>query len=479
MNRRPHSFADMWTGLSTRFLPFADAATETLPLTRLLRLSLFQVSCGMALVLLTGTINRVMIVELSVPAWIVSVMIGLPLVFAPLRALIGHKSDTHKSVLGWRRGPYIFFGSMIQFGGLAIMPFALLILSGNNQVPAPEWLGQASAALAFLLVGAGLHTTQTAGLALATDLATEETRPRVVALLYTMLLVGMGVSAIVFGWLLRDFSHLRLVQVIQGAAAATMVLNVIALWKQEVRDPRKTALNRETVSFNEAWSSLITQPGAIRLLVAVGLGTAAFSMQDALLEPYGGEVLGMSVSETTLLTALFAAGSLVGFAWCARRLSRGGEPHRLAGFGAVAGVAAFAAVLFAGTINSTALFCVGATLIGFGGGLYAVGTLTAAMRIAAHCDSGIALGAWGAVQATAAGLAIAIGGAIRDLAVGLQNTEIFGAAMQSPAAAYGVVYHIEIALLFAAILAIGPLARHAVIPPMQAQERFGLAAHPG
>ena len=87
----------------------------------------FQVSVGMAMVLLTGTLNRVMIVELSVPAWLVAIMVALPLVFAPFRALIGHRSDTHKSVLGWRRGPYIWFGSLLQFGGFAIMPFALLV----------------------------------------------------------------------------------------------------------------------------------------------------------------------------------------------------------------------------------------------------------------------------------------------------------------------------------------------------------------
>ncbi|MFZ9365925.1 MAG: PucC family protein, partial [Burkholderiaceae bacterium] len=73
--------------MGSRFLPFADAATPDLPLTRLLRLSLFQISVGMALVLLIGTLNRVMIVELKVPASIVSIMVALPIVFAPLRAL--------------------------------------------------------------------------------------------------------------------------------------------------------------------------------------------------------------------------------------------------------------------------------------------------------------------------------------------------------------------------------------------------------
>ena len=157
--------------LGPRFLPFADAATPELPLGRLLRLSLFQVSVGMAVVLLNGTLNRVMIVELGVPTWLVALMVSLPLVFAPFRALIGFRSDTHRSVLGWRRVPYIWIGTMLQFGGFAIMPFALLVLSGDTHGPA--WIGDVGAALAFLLVGAGLHTTQTAGLALATDLAPE------------------------------------------------------------------------------------------------------------------------------------------------------------------------------------------------------------------------------------------------------------------------------------------------------------------
>ena len=196
--------ASKWVLLSPRFLPFADAATAELPLGRLLRLSMFQVSVGMALVLLNGTLNRVLIVEMGVPSFLVALMVSLPLLFAPLRPLIGFKSDTHRSVLGWKRVPYIWFGTMLQFGGLAIMPFALIILSGDTHGPA--WIGHVASAVAFLLVGAGLHTTQTAGLALATDLAPEKSRPRVVAFLYVMLLIGMVASALVFGLVLQNFS---------------------------------------------------------------------------------------------------------------------------------------------------------------------------------------------------------------------------------------------------------------------------------
>ncbi|MFZ9059887.1 MAG: PucC family protein, partial [Steroidobacteraceae bacterium] len=204
-----------WARAGLSWLPFADAGSDALPLSRLLRLALFQVSVGMATVLLTGTLNRVMILELGVPAWLVALMVSLPLVFAPLRALIGFRSDNHRSVFGLRRVPYIWMGTLLQYGGLAIMPFALLILSGDTH--GPLWIGPVAAGLAFLLVGAGLHTTQTPGLALAADLAPAELRPRVVALLYVMLLAGMVASALAFGWLLSDFTQIRLIQVVQGS----------------------------------------------------------------------------------------------------------------------------------------------------------------------------------------------------------------------------------------------------------------------
>ncbi len=471
--------ARIWTRLGPQFLPFADAATVELPLGRLLRLSLFQVSVGMALVLTTGTLNRVMIVELGVSAWLVAAVISLPLLFAPFRALIGFRSDIHKSVLGWRRVPYLWFGSLMQFGGLAIMPFALLVMTGQGQGDA-IW-GQLGAALALLLVGAGLHTTQTAGLALANDLAPENARPRVVALLYVMLLLGMVGSAAVFGTLLDDYSHTRLIQVIQGAAVVTMVLNLIALWKQEARNPQATRADRAVPTFKEAWNALADRGKVRRLLVAVGLGTAGFSMQDVLLEPYGGEILGLDVGATTLLTAMMAGGGLVGFAMAARWLSRGSDPHRLAAGGVIAGIFAFSAVVFAAPFDSPMLFRIGTTLIGFGAGLFAVGTLTAAMDLAESTSGGLALGAWGAVQATAAGVAIAVGGALRDVIESLAAAGSLGVTLGARATetGYGVVYHVEIFLLFLTLIAIGPLVRHGRTSSAGSDRRFGLAEFPG
>lgn len=441
-----------WAELGPRFLPFADVATAELPLSRLLRLSLIQVSAGMSLVLLVGTLNRVMIVELGLGASVVGIMIALPVLFAPFRALIGYSSDTHKCVLGWKRVPYIYRGTMLQFGGLAIMPFALLVLAGKgHSADAPAWIGQGAAALAFLLVGAGVHTTQTVGLALATDLTRPEDRPNVVGLMYVMMLLGSIVSALTLGALLADYSHGRLVQVIQGSAVVTILLNGIALWKQEARRPAGAAEEEPELDFLDAWRSYIDGKNALRLLIIVGLGSMAFSMQDVLLEPYGGQVLGMSVGQTTALSATLAFGALAGFAVASYVLSRGADPFRMAIYGAVAGFAGFVAVICSGLLHALPLFIAGVFNIGLGAGLFGHGTLTATMNAAPSDKVGLSLGAWGAVQASAAGLAVAVGALMRDAAVQWR-------AESGLAAGYHCVYAIEAILLLLTLAAMYPLA---------------------
>ncbi|KIT14884.1 PucC family protein [Jannaschia aquimarina] len=465
--------------IALRLLPFGDAGSEGLPLRQLLRLSLFQVSVGMAAVMLLGTLNRVMIVELGLSAALVATMIALPVLVAPFRALLGFRSDTHKSALGWRRLPYLWFGALWQFGGLAIMPFALLILSGYDRIHIP-FVGELFAALAFVMTGLGMHMTQTAGLALAADRADDETRPRVVALLYVAFLMGMLVSAVLIGWLLRDFTPVKLIQVVQGTAVATLALNVIALWRQEgLRSLSAEERARPRPPFAEAWADLARGGTAGRLLAAVFLGTMAFAMQDVLLEPYGGEILGLSVSSTTYLTATWALGALGAFALAARWLARGMNPTRMAAAGVLAGVASFCAVIFAAPFDNAALFFAGSFGIGFGGGLFAVATLTTAMTLPVTdiAGRGLALGAWGAAQATAQGLATALGGGLRDAVDAAAMSGALGPALNDPSTGYSVVYHVEIGLLFLTLVALGPLVRRT--DTTQSKEaRIGLADFP-
>jgi MFS transporter, BCD family, chlorophyll transporter len=478
MSDRARSFKEVWMKVGSSFLPFADAATPELPLSRLLRLALFQISVGLGLVLLNGTLNRVMIVELGIPAALVAVMAALPVLFAPLRALIGFKSDHHRSVLGWRRVPYIWMGTLIQFGGLAILPFALLVLSGRGTLNLP-YVGEAAAALAFLMVGVGLHTAQTAGVALATDLAPAESRPRVVALLYVMLLIGMVTSSLVFGALLRDFDHIKLIKIVQGAAVVTMVLNIVALWKQEARVVVPApAADEPAPSFRKSMQEFLGGGASARLLVAVGLGGAGFNMQDILLEPYGGEILKLSVSATTSLTAVMAGGTLLGLALSSPWLSKGGDPHRLAATGSLMGIMGFSGVIFSAPLGSLTIFLGGILFIGLGSGWFAVGTLTAAMGLSEKGHSGLAIGAWGAVQATMTGVGVAAGGALRDLISRLAVDGALGPGLTSASVGYSFVYHVELYLLFGTLIALGPLVRPGRRSQQHPSTPFGLAEFP-
>lgn len=481
MNHPPSLLVKTWQTLGTSFMPFADIATADVPLSRFLRLSLFQLTVGMATTLFYGTLNRVMILELGVSATLVATFIAIPLLVAPFRALIGFKSDTYRNVLGWRRVPFIWFGTLAMFGGLAIMPFALVVLSGE-QIWGGRWIPLAGSALAFFLVGAGAHTVQTSGLALATDLSSEEKRPRVIALMYVMMLLGALIAAFVLGGLLRDFSSIKLIQVIQGAGLFTLVINTIALWKQEarVRGVLPYAKGERRPLFRDAWQTFLKGGNAIRLLVATGLGFFAFNMQDVLLEPYGGEILGWTVGQTTSLTGIAAAGAIIAFVMAARMMERGSDAIRVAALGCFIGVVSFACVVFASPLQSSSLFASGTFLMGMGEGLFAVGTLSAAMGLRDATQHGIALGAWGAVFATSEGLSMFGAGLIRDsLSSAIADGRITG-AMADPSVPYSVVYHVETLLLFATLVALGPLVRlvRAGAIARESGKDFGLAELP-
>jgi BCD family chlorophyll transporter-like MFS transporter len=151
----------------------------------------------------------------------------------------------------------------------------------------------------------------------------------------------------------------------------------------------------------------------------------------------------------------------------------------LASAGVLLGLPAFACVIFSAPLDSALLFRTGTSLIGFSGGLFSVGMLITAMTFSEESLAGLVLGAWGAVQATASGLAMAAGGFLRDLIGHLASSGALGSSLDSPATAYSFVYHIEIYMLFAVLIALGPLVRS--IRQTQAntsRASFGLAELP-
>ena len=466
--------------ISKNILPFSDAGSSNFSLFQLLRLSLFQISVGMATVMLAGTLNRVMIVELLVPASLVAVMIAIPVLIAPLRTFYGHKSDTYKSFIGWKRIPYMWFGSLFQFGGLAIMPFAIIILSGDQTV-GPSWAGEVLVAIAFLFTGIGMHITQTVGLALAADRATKENRPRVVALLYFMFLFGMGISALVIGILLADFSKLRLIQVVQGSAVLTLFLNLVAVWRQEqiIINNQK---NDKSEKFFLSWKKFISDRKTNSLIWVVFWGTLAFSMQDVLLEPYGGQILGLSVSETTNLTGVWALGALLGLALAANNSKKTVSSVSNAMTALLIGIVGFSAIIFSSPMQFPFLYFLGTLFIGFGTGLFSVSLLIIAMALSSKTNlgSGFILGSWGAAQAIGAGLGIAVGGILRDVVNKIALSGYLGSTFENNSIGYIFVYHLEILLIFITLIALGMLSQEINKRKIKdhAQKSFGLTEIP-
>ena len=466
--------------ISKNILPFSDAGSTNFSLFQLLRLSLFQISVGMATVMLAGTLNRVMIVEFLIPASLVAVMIAIPVLIAPLRTFYGYKSDTYKSFIGWKRIPYMWFGSLFQFGGLAIMPFAIIILSGDQTV-GPSWAGEVLVAIAFLFTGIGMHITQTVGLALAADRATKENRPRVVALLYFMFLFGMGISAVVIGLLLADFSKLRLIQVVQGSAVLTLILNLVAVWRQEqiIINNQK---NDKSEKFFLSWKKFISDRKTNSLIWVVFWGTLAFSMQDVLLEPYGGQILGLSVSETTNLTGVWALGALLGLALAANNSKKTVSSVSNAMTALLIGIVGFSAIIFSSPMQFPFLYFLGTLFIGFGTGLFSVSLLIIAMALSSKTNlgSGFILGSWGAAQAIGAGLGIAVGGILRDVVNKLALSGYLGSTFENNSIGYIFVYHLEILFIFITLIALGMLSQEINKRKIKdhAQKSFGLTEIP-
>jgi BCD family chlorophyll transporter-like MFS transporter len=209
---------------------------------------------------------------------------------------------------------------------------------------------------------------------------------------------------------------------------------------------------------SQAWAKLSARPGLVRLLAIIAFGTAGFGMADVLIEPFGGQVLQMSVAETTRLTVYLALGTLVGFTMASRWIGRGrARPLDVAIYGALIGAPAFGLIILSAHLLSVPVLIVAILAAGFRAGLFGHGTLTTTMRSAPRDHIGLSLGAWGAMQTTSAGASIAVGGFLRD------RLQSGGAGVHS-GGAYVPVFFLEIGLLVMALLLAFPMFGRTLSP---------------
>ena len=383
---------------------------------RVFRLGLFQLGMGISLAPITGTLNRVLIDDLRISAGFVALLMSIHYFVSPIRTIIGHHSDVKRSNGFWRT-PYIVLGAMLTYGGLSTAPFSLILFDPESMTQGP--IVYVIAFAIFLLYGIGVNIVETTYLALVSDITEPQERGKILAILWLMLVIGTVMGSLFVGLSLTTYSTGALIRVMQGSSFIFMVCMVLSIIKQEklrpdgrlVKEVEQVARQSLSVSLRTVWQS-----HALRsMFVVFFIATLGFGTHDVLLEPYGAQILGMSVTATTLLTALWGVAMIVAVVIAGWWLWTKGQSGRLLLTGALVGMAGFLTVTSAGYIGSDLLFEAGVACIGFGRGLFIVGSIATVMSLADRAHTGLFMGIWGVVQSLAQGFGTIGGGVARDM----------------------------------------------------------------
>lgn len=396
-------------------------------LPRILRLGLRQFAAGMLSVLALGILNRVMKVEMGLDLGPVALVIGAHYFAAPLAIPLGHRSD-RKPLFGLHRTPYIVAGAALTAGATASAPFAALHV--HSQAGAPgAWL---AALIVFLLLGVGMYTAGTAYLSLIADVTPGKDRPKAVSIVWSMMMLGILAGVWLGVGILETYSPDRLVRLFLTVAAAVFGLTLIAVWGQERR--AEVAPVPGAVPLRQAIGVMISNRQSRLFFAFLLSGILFLFLQQVALEPFGGDVFGMDVRQTTMFNAYqmvgVLAGMAIGGAWLGRRL--GDKPT--AALGLVLAVPSFAMLAASALVLQPWLLRPAILLMGLGMGLFSVGGLALMMGMSVKGATGLYMGAWTLAQAIANGLASVGGGALYDAAYVWLGAE---------AAAYAVVFGVE------------------------------------
>jgi len=427
----------------------------------IVRLGLVQSALGAIVVLTTSTLNRVMVVEVALPAAVPGILIALHYSMQIFRPRMGFGSDA-----GGRRTPFIVGGmAILAVGGiLAAAAIALMIEH--------TFLGIAAAVVAFLMIGLGVGAAGTTLLVLLAQRTDERRRAAAATIVWVMMIAGFIVTSALAGHLLDPFSPTRLILVASAVSIIAFTISLVAVWNVEgIPAPRSTVLIPATqTSFRAAFADVWREPQSRRFAIFIFVSMIAYSAQDLILEPFAGFVFGYTPGESTKLSSVQNAGVLVGMVLVAlagsgiRSKSLGSmKAWTIAGCGASA--LALVGIAMAGLVGPAWPLRASVFALGVTNGAYAIAAIGSMMAMVSDGErsrEGVRMGLWGAAQA----LAFGAGGLIGTLASDLARF-IVG----NPPLAYSSVFFAE-ALLFivSAVLALRlqtpqPLSRAFVAPP--------------
>jgi BCD family chlorophyll transporter-like MFS transporter len=409
------------------------------------RLGLVQTALGAIVVLTTSTINRVMVVELAMPAMLPGALVGLHYAVQLLRPRFGHGSDA-----GGRRTPWIV-------GGMA-----MLAIGGVAAATATAWMstepvgGILLAILAFLAIGVGVGCAGTSLLVLLATRVTPRRRPAAATIVWVMMILGFILTSAIGGRFLDPFTPLRLVQVAACVASLAFLVSFAAVYGIETVatsspspvGPSATAMAKP--SFRAALSEVWGEPQARRFTLFVFMSMLAYSAQDLILEPFAGLVYGLTPGQTTQLSGVQNSGVLLGMVLVACLGTAIGGPRlgSLRGWtiaGCLLSACALLALAFGGWVGPDWPLKPTVFSLGFANGMFAVAAIGSMMSQASDgtpSREGVRMGLWGAAQAIAFGG----GGFLGTVAVDLTRWLV-----GSPVTAYGMVFVAEAALFLISV----------------------------
>ena len=403
------------------------------------RLGLVQAALGAVVVLATSTMNRVMTVELALPAVLPGALVALHYGVQVIRPRMGHGSD-----VGGRRTPWIVGGMALLAAGAVA---AALAIGWTAHHPAA---GLLFAVLAYAAIGVGVGTSGTALLALLAKQVRPDRRPAAATLVWVMMIAGFAVTAGTAGHYLDPFTPARLLAVTAAVAGTALALTILAVWGVEDRGAGATTLPASArPAFGRALAQVWADSQARRFTLFVFVSMLAYSAQELVLEPFAGAVFGLTPGATAELTGLQHAGALCGMLLVAAAGSVRPKSLRVSmrvwTVGGCLASAVMLAVLAASSLAGPA-WPLRESVFGLGAanGAFAVAAIGAMMQLAGadgRAREGVRIGLWGAAQA----VAFAAGGL-----AGTGSSDLAREALGSPALAFAAVFAAEAGLFLLA-----------------------------
>jgi BCD family chlorophyll transporter-like MFS transporter len=422
------------------------------------RLGLVQAAIGSVVVLMTSTLNRVMVVELGLMAAIPGGLVGLHFAVQILRPRMGFGSDVDGRRITW------------IIGGMA-----LTCLSGLGAAVATAWMttsamaGLVLALISFFLLGVGISASSTPFLAYMAERVAEKRMAGAAALTWILMIVGIIITASVVGSLLDPYTPARLVEVTAGVAVVAFLLTLVGVAGRKGSEPIHLRPPEESHSFSEVFHAMWSDRQSRWFATFIFVSMLAYSAQDIILEPYAGAVFGLTPGESTKIAGLQHAGVLVGMIGGAIAAARWSTLPRWAAAGCVGSAMALLALVWMPASGSVAGMKSAVFALGLANGVFAVAAIGAMMGLTVKGKAGGAgmrMGFWGAAQAIAYGL----GGAL-----GALGSDVARRAFGSAASGYGAVFTAEAVLFFAAALLVVTTVREGQVRRLQALRKAGEA----